>query len=74
MPSTVYDLLKKLEIFAGIPEEMLHDFAGRLELKGFPSGTTIIQKGEHGDSMFVIASGRVKIHDGDHTVDRKSVV
>lgn len=68
MPSTVYDLLKKLEIFAGIPEEMLHDFAGRLELKGFPSGTTIIQKGEHGDSMFVIASGRVKIHDGDHTV------
>jgi serine phosphatase RsbU (regulator of sigma subunit) len=65
---SIFDLLSRVEIFAGIPVNLLEEFAGRLKVASFKSGTTIIQKGDQGDSMFVIANGRVKIHDGDHVV------
>jgi serine phosphatase RsbU (regulator of sigma subunit) len=66
--ASIFQLLKRVDIFTGIPDEMLKDFAGRLQLASFNSATTIINKGDHGDSMYVIAKGRVKIHDGEHTV------
>lgn len=65
---SIFELLQRVEIFIGIPEDLLQQFAGRLNLTAFPSGTQIIHKGEQGDSMFVIASGKVKIHDGEHIV------
>ena len=62
---SIFELISKVEIFNGIPEDLLHEFAGRLEIATYKANTTIIQKGDHGDSMFVIASGKVKIHDGE---------
>lgn len=62
---SIFELLSGVEIFNGIPEELLIEFAGRLEIATFKANTTIIKKGDHGDSMFVIASGKVKIHDGE---------
>lgn len=64
----ILDLLKRVEIFTGIPENLLVELAGRLELSSFKANTTIIQKGDHGDAMYVIASGKVKVHDGELTV------
>ena len=63
--SSIFELLSRVEIFNGIPEELLKDFANSLQITSFSEGTTIIKKGDHGDSMFVIASGKVKIHDGE---------
>ena len=65
---SIFDLLNRVEIFAGIPVELLQAFADRLKIATFKADTTIIQKGDQGDSMFVIAGGKVKIHDGDHVV------
>lgn len=65
---SIFELLSKIDIFNGIPEDLLKEFAGRLQIITFKANTTIIEKGDHGDSMFVIASGKVKIHDGDHVV------
>ena len=64
----IFDLIKNVEIFMGLPMELLHAFSSRLKITTFQPGSTIIQKGDHGDSMFVIAGGKVKIHDGDHIV------
>lgn len=64
----ILDLLKRVEIFTGIPENLLVELAGRLEVSSFKANTTIIQKGDHGDAMYVIASGKVKIHDGELVV------
>ena len=65
---TVSELLRKVEIFAGIPAEILNEFATHLEVNLFSAGTAIIKKGDEGNAMFVIAGGKVKIHDGEHVV------
>lgn len=64
----IVDLIKNVEIFMGLPMELLHAFSSRLKITTFRPGSTIIQKGDHGDSMFVIARGKVKVHDGNHIV------
>jgi serine phosphatase RsbU (regulator of sigma subunit) len=66
--STIIRLLQRVEIFLGIPEELLRNLADKLETRSFPSNTQIIKKGEEGNSMFIIAEGKVKIHDREHTV------
>lgn len=66
--AAIFNLIKNVEIFKGLPTDLLQEFANRLNALAFSPETTIIQKGDHGDSMFVIASGKVKVHDGDHIV------
>lgn len=65
---SIYNLIRRVEIFNDLPEDLLKDFSDKLNIESYSPDTTIIQKGDHGDSMFVIASGKVKIHDGDHVV------
>ncbi|MBK8364710.1 MAG: cyclic nucleotide-binding domain-containing protein [Bacteroidetes bacterium] len=62
------NLIKTVEIFSSLPEDLLEQVANRLQVVSFLPNSTIIQKGDHGDSMFVIAKGKVKVHDGDHIV------
>jgi CRP-like cAMP-binding protein len=66
--NSILDLLEKLDIFNGIPGSLLNQLAEKLEIVSFVSGKPIINKGDHGDSMFIIAAGKVKIHDGEHSV------
>jgi len=65
---SITELLHRVEIFHEIPDQLLKKLADRLNIDTIKSGTTIIQKGEDGDSMFVIAQGMVKVHDAEHTV------
>jgi len=46
------------------------DMASSLTEKEILKGTTIIRKGEEGDAVFIIASGRVRVHDGNHVLAR----
>ncbi len=69
MQSTaIFELLKQVEIFNGIPEDLLNQLAGRLHTLSFQAGTAVINKGDEGNSMFIISKGKVKIHDGEHVV------
>ncbi len=65
---SILNLIKTVEIFSSLPEDLLEQVANRLQVVSFLPNSTIIQKGDHGDSMFVIAKGKVKVHDGDHIV------
>jgi serine phosphatase RsbU (regulator of sigma subunit) len=65
---TIKELLLHVEIFKDIPENLLNEFAGRLQIITLNPEEPIIHKGEEGDSMFVIAKGKVKIHDGEHVI------
>jgi CRP-like cAMP-binding protein/ATP/ADP translocase len=58
-------LLKTVSIFARTPDHVLATVASVVEDEEYPPGTEIIRKGDPGDSMFVIVSGRVRVHDGD---------
>ncbi len=65
---SIIELLKQVEIFREIDSGLLNQIGEILEYQSFISGTPIILKGEEGNSMYIISKGKVKIHDGEHTV------
>jgi hypothetical protein len=65
-------LLKKVSMFEGIPYEILVGVASLLHERTVQPGDRIIQKGDLGDTLYIIASGLVRIHDGDRTFSEMS--
>jgi signal transduction histidine kinase len=65
-----YNFLRKLPIFSDAEQDVLMDMAASLTEKEILKGTTIIRKGDEGDAVFIIASGRVRVHDGNHVLAR----
>lgn len=61
-------ILKTVSIFAGISDEDLVEIASLLAQVEAPAGSTIIERGEMGDCMFIVAEGRVRVHDGKRTI------
>jgi CRP-like cAMP-binding protein len=62
-------ILKTVSIFAETPDDVLTDVAALLEELEVGEGETVIHKDEMGDSMYVIISGKVRVHDGDQTLN-----
>jgi len=62
-------ILRSASLFAETPEEVLLNVAALLEPLRVPAGETIFHKGEAGDSMYVIVEGRVRVHDGEFTLN-----
>jgi HEAT repeat protein len=62
-------ILKGVELFASTSDEILAELAGLVEELEIPAGTTIFQKGEAGGSMYIVVEGRVRVHDGEHTLN-----
>lgn len=60
--------LKAVPMFARTSEEVLADIAAILEEVEVAAGETIFEKGEVGDSMYIIVEGRVRVFDGAHTI------
>ncbi len=58
-------ILKTVDIFAHTPEEILVDIAGLLKELTLVAGTTVFEKGERGDSMYIIVEGEVAAADGE---------
>lgn len=59
-------LLKSTPIFRETPEPDLIDTATIAEEVQADAGSVIFKKGELGRCMYIIQSGKVNIHDGDH--------
>jgi hypothetical protein len=64
--------LKTTGLFRETAEDLLVDIAFILKEAAFKKGETIVQKNEVGTCMFIIYSGSVKVHDGDHTLAQLS--
>ena len=60
-------ILKKTSLFVETPDDALVDVAQALEEIACPAGQVVFQKGEPGDSMYLIASGKVRVFDGSRT-------
>jgi signal transduction histidine kinase len=65
-----FEFLRKIPIFAGADHEVLMEMATSLTEKEVLKGSTIIRKGDEGDAVFIIADGRVRVHDGNHVLAR----
>jgi AAA family ATP:ADP antiporter len=61
-------ILKSVEIFSHIPEDILIEVASIMEEVEFDKGQVIIEKGEIGQCMYLIAEGNVHVHDGDQSI------
>lgn len=61
-------LLKDVDIFKYTSEDVLLDIAYALKEEFVPAGELILKEGELGDTMFIIAYGRVKVHDKEKTL------
>ncbi len=59
-------LLQQVELFRHVPGNVIDALARKMILASYPADSTIIKKGDAGNSMFVILEGKVKIHEGEH--------
>ncbi|MCU0370264.1 MAG: cyclic nucleotide-binding domain-containing protein [Bacteroidales bacterium] len=65
-----FEFLRKIPIFAATEPDILDELASLLAEKEVLKGSTIIRKGDEGDAVFIIASGKVRVHDGNHVLAR----
>jgi hypothetical protein len=61
-------LLKEVSIFNAISHEELVEVAALLSDRFALPGERIVEQGELGDCLYVIASGAVRVHDGERTL------
>lgn len=62
-------LLKDVELFSEMPDELLAEVAGLLAEVEVPEDGHVFGKGEVGDSLYIVVSGQVRVHDGDFTIN-----
>lgn len=60
--------LRSLSIFSGTSNDVLNGIASAMKTVVVKSGEFIIRKGDIGNCMYIIHSGRVKVHDDIYTI------
>jgi CRP-like cAMP-binding protein len=60
--------LNEVDFFSGLPGELLSEIATVAEEMDVPAGQTVTAKGEHSSAMYVVASGRVRVHEGEKVI------
>ena len=60
-------ILRTVNMFAEAPPEIQARAAGLLDEISYRTGEQIFVKGDPGSCMYIIAEGRVRVHDGDLT-------
>lgn len=71
MPSTLEKMLvlKTVSIFSETPDTVLSEIVDLLEEVAYAAGETIFEKGDLGNSMYIIVEGKVRVHDGEMTLN-----
>ena len=69
--SDFVDILRNNHLFSALPEEIIIELAGSLELLTFRLGETILKKNDPGNGFFIVYKGKVRIV--DDTVDGKPI-
>lgn len=65
-----FEFLHNLPIFSEAGDEVIFELASVLKEKEVLKGSSIIRKGDEGDAIFIIAHGKVRVHDGNHVLAR----
>jgi CRP-like cAMP-binding protein len=66
------DAIRALSFLGGLPEAMIDQLAGRAHFRRYRKGETVITRGDDGDSLMIVLSGRVKI--SNITSDAREIV
>ncbi|UZR93624.1 ATP-binding protein [Chondrinema litorale] len=60
-------LLKKINLFSGMNDALLKEIAFRVYEVYYEKDDIVFKKGDQGNRMFMIVSGKVRVHDEFHT-------
>ena len=58
-------ILKSVKVFSSVPEAQLVDLATIAETVDYSIGEVIVREGELGNSMYILANGKVRMFAGD---------
>lgn len=61
MPLPPVEVLKKVPLFASLPEQELVPFAELVRERSYPKGSVILFEDDQGDSLYLLAAGQVKV-------------
>lgn len=61
MPLSPLDVLRKVPLFSGLPEDELRAFAAALREKNVERGGLVLIQGDRGDALYLVAEGQVKV-------------
>ena len=64
------NFLREVSFFSEVEETSLIHLCDDLIEEHFEKNEIIIKKGTHGDAMYIIRDGSVKVHDGEHEYTR----
>jgi CRP-like cAMP-binding protein len=62
--------VRKVPIFQELRDDFLMRLAASMEELSFPAKQSIFRQGEEGRSLYVLVSGRVRVHIGDRELAR----
>ncbi|NNF02421.1 MAG: SpoIIE family protein phosphatase [Bacteroidia bacterium] len=56
-------VIKNIDIFSQLHQSAIIDLAKKIKISAFMANDAIIKKGDHGNCMYVILEGEVRVHD-----------
>jgi signal transduction histidine kinase len=63
---TISNVIKNLEIFSEVEDEVVQFIISKLTEVRFNNGEVVFSKGDEGDALFFIVEGGANVHDGEH--------
>ena len=60
VPATVHELTR-VELLSGLPGELLHRLASRMDREDVAAGETVVREGEPGERFYVVLSGLMSV-------------
>ena len=61
-------ILKSIDLFETIPSEELIRVAQIANEEQFETDSLLFEEGDYGDSMYIVANGKVRVHKGERTI------
>jgi CRP/FNR family cyclic AMP-dependent transcriptional regulator len=65
----IISILRSVSLFVETPADILAEIADRVEVVEVAAGAVVFQKGDPGDSLFIVAQGRLHAHDGERVLN-----
>jgi hypothetical protein len=62
-------ILRSVNLFKATPDDALAELSELLTEMEMPAGKNIVEKGEQGNSMFIIVNGKVAVMDGERVLN-----
>ena len=61
-------ILNEVDFFSGLPGELLSEMAAAATEMDVQAGRKVVADGEYSSAMYVVASGRVRVHEGEKVI------